>query len=414
MSATQSGHRLARRLTVYVMVAGVLQVLALVIWGIRFYVLNDWSAPMLGYDFSVFWSAARVAVEQHAAAVFSAQWMQPMEESLRHQIGYSPWPYPPTFLLAVLLFGLLPFGAALILYFALGLSVYGVMLARISRSLDRAWLVWLAAFPGVPVALGLGQNSLLTVSAAGAALALLETHAGLAGVCIAVLGIKPQLGVLFPLALVCGRQWKALIAASLCMLAFVAGSVAVCGVDAWRAFAAYLPEFSRIAVEQGGREMWLGMPTVFAIGRSLGLPVSVAYVVHGLVAAPAVMVMAFLWVKRARFELRATAFVVATLLMQPYVMFYDLVWLILPIVFLMRDARVQALNRLEWVLLAAAWVAPVQGVLAAYVGRYLQVLPAVLVALLIIVMRRYLASTEAQRQPASCLAARAAGGSRLV
>ena len=414
MSATQSRHRLARRLSVYAMVAGGLQIMALLIWGIRFYVLNDWSAPMLGYDFSVFWSAARVAVDHHAAAVFSAQWMQPMEESLRHQIGYSPWPYPPTFLLAVLLFGLLPFGAALILYFVLGLSVYAVMLARISRSLDRAWLAWLAAFPGVPVALGLGQNSLLTVSAAGAALALLETHAGLAGVCIAVLGIKPQLGVLFPLALVCGRQWKALIAASLCMLAFVAGSVAVCGVDAWRAFAAYLPEFSRIAVEQGGREMWLGMPTVFAIGRSLGLPVSVAYVVHGLVAAPAVMVMAFLWVKRARFELRATAFVVATLLMQPYVMFYDLVWLILPIVFLMRDARVQPLNRLEWVLLAAAWLAPVQGVLAAYVGLYLQVLPAVLVALLVIAMRRYLASTAAQRQPASCLAVRAAGGSRLV
>ena len=414
MSATQSGHRLARRLTVYAMVAGVLQILALVIWGIRFYVLNDWSAPMLGYDFSVFWSAARVAVEHHAAAVFSAQWMQPMEESLRHQIGYSPWPYPPTFLLAVLLFGLLPFGAALILYFALGLSVYGVMLARISRGLDRAWLVWLAAFPGVPVALGLGQNSLLTVSAAGAALALLETHAGLAGVCIAVLGIKPQLGVLFPLALVCGRQWKALIAASLCMLAFVAGSVAVCGVDAWRAFAAYLPEFSRIAVEQGGREMWLGMPTVFAIGRSLGLPVSVAYVVHGLVAAPAVMVMAFLWVKRARFELRATAFVVATLLMQPYVMFYDLVWLILPIVFLMRDARVQPLSRLEWVLLAAAWLAPVQGVLAAYVGLYLQVLPAVLVALLVIAMRRYLASTATHTQSANGLVEHATGASPLV
>ncbi|WP_439890338.1 glycosyltransferase family 87 protein [Ralstonia sp. 25C] len=391
-----------------------LQILALGIWGLRFYVLDDWSAPMLGYDFSVFWSAARVAVEHHAAAVFSAQWMQPMEESLRHQIGYSPWPYPPTFLLTVLLFGLLPFGAALILYFVLGLSVYGVMLARISRGLDRAWLAWLAAFPGVPVALGLGQNSLLTVSAAGAALALLETHAGLAGVCIAVLGIKPQLGVLFPLVLVCGRQWKALVVASLCTSAFVAGSVAVCGVDAWRAFAAYLPEFSRIVVEQGGREMWLGMPTVFAIGRSLGLPVSVAYALHASVAVPAVMVMAFLWVKRARFELRATAFVVATLLVQPYIMFYDLVWMVLPIVFLMRDARVQALTRLEWVLLAAAWLAPVQGVLAAYVGRYLQVLPAVLGALLVIVMRRYLASTEAQRQPASGLAARVAGGSRLV
>lgn len=413
MSATDSG-RLARRLTVYAMAALVLQVLALAIWGIRFYVLNDWTAPMLGYDFSVFWSAARVALEHNAAAVFSAQWMQPMEESLRHQIGYSPWPYPPTFLLAIVLFGLLPFGGALIFYFVLGLSAYGAMLARICRNVDRAWLPWLAAFPGVPVALGLGQNSLLTVSAAGAALALLETNAGAAGVCIAILVIKPQFGVLFPLALVCSRQWKVLAVAGLCTLAFVGGSVAAFGVDAWRAFAAYLPEFSRIAVEQGGHEMWLGMPTVFAISRSLGLPVNMAYAMHGLVAAPAVMVMAFLWVRRARFELRATAFVVATLLIQPYVMFYDLVWLILPIVFLMRDARVQALNRIECVLLAAAWPAPVQGVLAAYVGRYLQVLPAVLVTLLLTVMRRHFASVAAHTQPSSSLVERAAGASRLV
>lgn len=405
---------MARRLTVYAVVGLVLQVLALVIWGIRFYVLKDWTAPMLGYDFSVFWSAARVALEHNAAAVFSAQWMQPMEESLRHQVGYSPWPYPPTFLLAVVLFGLLPFGVALVLYFVLGLSAYGAMLARISHNVERAWLPWLAAFPGVPVALGLGQNSLLTVSAAGAALALLETNAGFAGMCIAILVIKPQFGVLFPLALVCGRQWKALVVAGLCTLAFAGGSVAVFGVEAWRAFAAYLPEFSRIAVEQGGREMWLGMPTVFAISRSLGLSVSAAYVVHGLVAAPAVTVMIFLWAKRARFELRATAFVVATLLMQPYIMFYDLVWLILPIVFLMRDARVQALNRLEWVLLAAVWLAPVQGVLAAYVGHYLQVLPAVLVALLAIVMQRHFASTAASTQPANGFAERTAAVSRSV
>lgn len=413
MLATDAG-RLARRLTVYAVVGLVLQVLALVIWGIRFYVLKDWTAPMLGYDFSVFWSAARVALEHNAAAVFSAQWMQPMEESLRHQVGYSPWPYPPTFLLAVVLFGLLPFGVALVLYFVLGLSAYGAMLARISHNVERAWLPWLAAFPGVPVALGLGQNSLLTVSAAGAALALLETNAGFAGMCIAILVIKPQFGVLFPLALVCGRQWKALVVAGLCTLAFAGGSVAVFGVEAWRAFAAYLPEFSRIAVEQGGREMWLGMPTVFAISRSLGLSVSAAYVVHGLVAAPAVTVMIFLWAKRARFELRATAFVVATLLMQPYIMFYDLVWLILPIVFLMRDARVQALNRLEWVLLAAVWLAPVQGVLAAYVGHYLQVLPAVLVALLAIVMQRHFASTAASTQPANGFAERTAAVSRSV
>lgn len=412
MSATDSGHP-ARRLTVYAVAALLLQVLALSIWAIRFYVLKDWTAPMVGFDFAVFWSAARVAIERNAVAVFSAQWLQPIEESVRHHIGYSPWPYPPTFLLAVVLFGLLPFTGALVLYFVVGLSAYGAMLARINRKVDRTLLPLLTAFPGVPVAMGLGQNSLLTVSVAGFALALVETNAGLAGVCIAMLVIKPQFGVLFPLALVCSRQWRTLIVAGLCSVVWIGASVAVFGSDAWHAFAAYLPEFNRILVEHGGSEMWLGMPTAFAISRSLGLSVSAAYAVHAMVAVPAVLVMAFLWIKHARFELRATAFVVATLLMQPYIMFYDLVWLILPIVFLMCDAKVQALNRMEWFILAAAWLAPAQGVLAAYVGLYLQVVPAILVVLLAVVMRRYLASSSAQVGSFQGIAEQAVGASSL-
>lgn len=387
----------ARRLAVYATAALAIQILALLIWIARFYMLEDYTAPMVGFDFGVFWSAARVTMAHGAAAVFSVQWMQPIEVSVWHAFNYSPWPYPPTFLLVVFLFGLLPFGVALVLYSVLGLGIYCGMLVRLGRGVDRALWPLLAGFPGICVALGLGQNTLLTVGAAGAALAMLETDSALAGVCIAALAIKPQFGVLFPLALACSRQWKAFNMAALCALALGAVSVVAFGSDAWAAFAAYLPEFRRLAVEEGGPSMWVGMPTVFAISRSLGLPVSAAYLAHALVAAPAVAAMAFLWVRRARFELRASAFVVATLLMQPYVMFYDLGWLILPIVLLLRDAKAQPLHRVEWAVLAAAWVAPLQGVVAAYLGWYLQVVPVLLAGLLIMVMRRYWMSVRAQR-----------------
>lgn len=409
MSATGLKRFGARRIRVYALAALALQVLALMIWTVRFYVLEDRTAPMVGYDFSVFWSAARIALERDASSVFSAQWLQPLEAAVRHQGGYSPWPYPPTFLLAVVPFGLLPFAGALALYLGLGLCAYAAMLSRISRKVDHAWLPLLAAFPGIPVAAGMGQNTLLTVSAAGAALVLLETRSALAGACIAMLAIKPQFGVLFPLALVCGRQWKTLGVAALCTSIFLGGSVLVFGVDAWRAFSAYLPEFNRLAVEQGGSGMWPGMPTVFAICRALGCPVRAAYVVHGLIAAPAVAAVAYLWAARARFELRAAALVCATLLVQPYIMFYDLAWLILPIAFLMRDARIQALRRTEWAVLGAAWVAPLQGVLAAYVGLYLQAVPLVLVALLGMTIRRHLAWPQSRCRAADTAADEALG-----
>jgi hypothetical protein len=389
MSSAWQRRPAARRLTVYAGVAVALQAVALLVWIVRFYLLEDYTAPMVGNDFGVFWSAARVTMAHGAAAVFSMQWMQPIEISLWHAVNYAPWPYPPTFLLVVFPFGRLPFGVALMLYSALGLCIYGSMLVRLGHRVDRALWPLLAAFPGVFVALGLGQNTLLTVGAAGMALAMLETDCALAGVCIAALAIKPQFGVHFPLVLICGRHGKVFGVAAVCTLAFGGMSGAVFGRDAWAAFAAYLPEFSHTMVEEGGRAMWVGMPTVFAISRSLGLPVNAAYLVRALVAAPAVAAMAFLWARRARFALRASAFVVVTLLVPPYLMFYDLAWLILPIVLLLRDAKARALRRVEWVVLAAAWVAPLQGVVAAYQGRYLQMVPAVLLALLVVVMRRY-------------------------
>lgn len=392
MSSMHEKRPVVHRLTVYALAALAVQLLALVVWIVRFYIQQDHSSPMVGFDFAIFWSAARVAMEHGAASVFSPQWMLPTELALGLD-DYSLWPYPPTFLLAVLPLGRLPFGVALILYSVLGVLVYCAVLARFCRRLDRAYLPLLLAFPGVAIAIGLGQNSLFTIAAAGAALAMIEVEAGLAGVCIAMLAIKPQLGVLFPLALVCGRQWKVISVSALCTLAFAGASVLVLGQDSWHAFVTFLPKFSRMAVEQGGRMMWPGMPTIFALGRSIGLSVNASYMLHGVVAVPAAFAMAFLWAQRARFELRAASLIVATLLMQPYIMFYDLVWLILPIVLLMRDDRMSALGRMEWVVVAAAWVAPAQALLCAYLHRYFNIIPAVMIALLVIMVRRHLATT---------------------
>ncbi|WP_245001881.1 glycosyltransferase family 87 protein [Cupriavidus pinatubonensis] len=303
--------------------------------------------------------------------------------------------YPPTFLLAVLPFSQLPFGVALTLYSVLGLIAYGSALVYLCRRLDRKYLPVLAAFPGVSIAIGLGQNFLFTVAAAGAALVMIEFDAALAGVCIAFLAIKPQFGVLFPLALICSRQWNVFAVAALCTLTFAGATVVAFGPNAWYAFKTFLPQFSELAVNQGGSMMWPGMPTMFAPGRNAGLSVNAAYLLHGVAAVPAAVAMAFLWAQRARFELRAAALIIATMLMQPYVMFYDLVWLILPIVLLLRDARAAALGSMERLILAAAWLAPAQALLSAYLHHYLNVLPAVLLSLLVIVVRRHLAATVA-------------------
>ncbi|WP_245001880.1 hypothetical protein [Cupriavidus pinatubonensis] len=86
------------RLTVYAFAILVIEILVLAIWIAHFYILKDHSSPMVGFDFGVFWSAARVAMEHGAAAVFSPQWMLPVEAALGLDT-YAAWPTLPHFCL---------------------------------------------------------------------------------------------------------------------------------------------------------------------------------------------------------------------------------------------------------------------------------------------------------------------------
>jgi len=396
--ASSTGRRGVRRVAFYGWIALCFQAFTLADWAIRHYLLHDTVVPMVGIDFGIFWAAARVTLEHGATAVFSAQWMQPIEATVRTSTNYAPLPYPPTFLVALLPFGLLPFGAAFALFEIIGITAYSAAIAALSRSIDRSTIVAIAAFPGIASAIAAGQNSLLTVAAAGGALALLGSNPLLAGACVAGLAIKPQFGVLFPLALTCGRQFRMLIAAAVCSIGFASISAAALGIHAWTTFAAYLPEFSRIALLQG-RDHWFGMPTVFATARLAGFSVHGAYAAYALAALPAAIVTAYLWWVDARFDLRAAALVIATLLVQPYMMYYDLAWLALPIVFLIRDSKVLRLNLWERVVLGATWLMPIGTMIAAAHQLPYQMAPVALIALLGMLIRRHVLAQPARTTP---------------
>lgn len=364
------------------------QYVPVLVWIVRSCFTRDASVPVIGMDYVVFWSAARIAIEHGASAVFSSEWMQPLEASVRHISTYSSFPYPPTFLLVIVALGLLPFGVAFIAFTLLGVAIYWLMIRRLANPMSRGSLLGIAAFPGAVVAIIYGQNSLLTAALAGSVLALLDVNSLFTGVCLALLLIKPQLGILFPIALICGRYWKVLAVASACSIAFVGMSVAAFGYDAWIAFAANLPMFDRLAIEHGP-SMWINMPTTFALARLAGCSMGMAYLLHLVVAVPAVAAMAYLWFKRARFELRAAALIVATLLAQPYLMYYDLVWLVLPMILLVRDRKWMALSAVDWAVLALTWLMPAQGFMTMMSSGPFQFAPLVMVLLLAIVMRRH-------------------------
>lgn len=377
----------ARRVGTYSAAALFLQIAFLSVFVVRYYVWHDKHSPMVGSDFAIFWAAARVALEHGAAAVFSPQWMQPIEAALRPVDGFAPWPYPPTFLLVVLPFGLISFVPSLVLFGMLQISCYAAVIARLTRPLDMQLRMAIAAFPGLIGAALTMQNSFITAAAAAGALILLDASPVGAGACVAILIIKPQFGILFPIAFICGRHWKALISAGVFSAGIIGLSVAAFGVGMWAAFFEFLPRFNRAVIEYG-ISFWSNMPSTFALARLAGLPINVAYIVQACIAVFGIAALVYVWTQRPRIELRGAALCAASLLVQSYFMYYDLLWLVLPIAFLLLDSRHAKLQRHEIVAIGFAWLVPAQAFVTMLAGVGRSFAPIVLLALLAIVVRR--------------------------
>jgi hypothetical protein len=103
------------------------------------------------------------------------------------------------------------------------------------------------------------------------------------------------------------------------------------------------------------------MATAFASARLAGLGIAASYGLQIGVAILALGVLAQLWWRRVPLALRGSALVLAIPLTTPYAYDYDLVMLLLPLAWLLQEARATGLRRGEAMLLAAVWALPVAG-----------------------------------------------------
>lgn len=389
-----------RRLLVYGGALLFLEYFVLGMWWFGHHVLQNATIPSPAWDLGVFWSASGLAIAHGATAAYDWELLRVAEAAILPPGIFGPFSYPPTFLLLIYPIGMLTFGAATVVFSVCGIALYLLVLRSVVASKRLPWLIPAVAFPGVWVAILTGQNSLFTMAAAGAALVLLRRSPIAAGACIALLCIKPQLGVLFPLFLLCERQWRALVSATCFSLLYLAVSWLVFGTETFLASARSATMFRHAIVENGGVILY-GAPTVFGVLRSAGCSTMVSYAAH---AASAVLVIAacvWLWRSACRFELRAAALPVATLMAQPYLIYYDLAWLALPIAWLTVDFVRHGSSRFEKAVLIAAWLVPAQGLFAVLSRQTGQWAPVVLVALLIIIVRRALAPQGSTPQSAA-------------
>lgn len=126
----------------------------------------------------------------------------------------------------------MPYLTAFAVWIAATLALY---LAAVYAVLPRRAAA-LAAITPLPVLLNvlLGHNGFLTAGLVGLALASIERRRPwMAGIFLGLLTYKPQFGILFPVALLASREWRAFCSAAATGVIFALAAALAFGFEAW-------------------------------------------------------------------------------------------------------------------------------------------------------------------------------------
>ncbi|MDE2343804.1 MAG: DUF2029 domain-containing protein [Betaproteobacteria bacterium] len=285
-------------------------------------------------DHIVFWEASKMALQGHPVDAYNPEIMMSAvahDDAVRKNFG---WFYPPGFFLLILPLGLLTFHQAFAAFMGVTLAFYVAVMRRIVSGQDA--LLFLASFSGLWCNLRAGQNGFLTAALAGAALLLLEKRPILAGVFIGLLSIKPHLLLLFPLALIAGRSWAALLSAAITAAALMVAGTAVLGIDTLTAWLGSIQKARTMYLESG----WLplAMASPFSAFRILGWSIKSSYMGQLVFSVYAALSVWKVWRSSASANAKYATLAAATFLATPYVFFYDLTWLALIIAWVSKSA----------------------------------------------------------------------------
>jgi alpha-1,2-mannosyltransferase len=345
-----------QRLRNYPKIFLVAYALTFTIWVMTLHGMVSRQGKPIGVDFQVNWAGSEMALRGQPSAVYDMKKFHALEqEEVGQGTFLAPWIYPPTFLVIVLPTALLPYLWALCIWMLLTFAGYSLVLRKIIPHTETFWPV--LAFPGAFANLMNGQNGLLAFSVLGAALLSLESRPLLAGAFFGLLSYKPPMGVLVPLVLAASGRWRAFFAATATAIALAGISLVMFGAETWRAFLNSLG-FTSHQIIQNGEVQFYTMQTVFAGTRLLGGGIAAAYVVQIVAAAITVAIVLWIWRQDIQFELKASALVTGIVLVSPYIIYYDLVVLGLPIAWLALEGRRSGFLPFEKSLLAVAWVLP--------------------------------------------------------
>jgi len=317
-------NRRAIEIGAIVVAAILLGVMAYLLAGARGLVLAN-GQPLFG-DFIAFWSAGRAALDGAAAQVHEVETIARYHQIAAPGSAYvAPWNSPPTFLLISSALAVLPYPAAALVFLLIGAAVY-VYAARLVLPDARA-LIFALTLPAALYHLGTVQTGLLIAGVSGLALVWLDRRPLTAGALVGLLAIKPHLALLWPVLLALSGRWRAFAAATVSTIAFVVLAGTVFGFESYARFFEHLSASQEMI--SGQRITTPAYASLYASALGLGAPQGVALALQAASALAAVAALCWIVLSTARRPLddgcrvQGAALCATTLLISPYLFFYD-------------------------------------------------------------------------------------------
>ena len=292
----------------------------------------------VGGDFLAFYTAGEFmrlgdALSAYDFHAFDAQLK---ERAPLDRLGMM-WQYPPTMFFITAPFAFLPYKISYALWIVIGWSALFVALRHIGF---RGQPLLLLGFSAVCVnVIDNGQISLATAALRVLAACEPKKRWLVAGVAAGLLTIKPQLGLLLPIAfLMCGA-WRTIAVASATAIIFHAPSLFVFGLEGWRDFFNAVARLNADVIGLGLNTPPTSMTTLFGQLRVFGAPSGIAVPAQYAFACLIAVVVALVW-RRSEDALGKAALLCAgAILVTPYAYAYEMTALLLPAAFIARECR---------------------------------------------------------------------------
>jgi hypothetical protein len=343
-------------------------------------------------DFSHMWVSGALAGSADPALVYDFSTFAAVRANLGGTdtcMVMNHFAYPPTYLLFTYPIGSMTYVVAFIAWTVVTLLLY---LLAIYLIVPRP-IALLAALTPFPVFfnLFLGQNGFLLAGLMGLSLVLMERRPRLSGICLGLLTFKPQIGILFPFALLISRKWRVIGGAIATSVALIVMSIVLFGYQGWPSFIHALvdrgPSLSPISQES------MRLESVYGFLLLAGISTPIAWAMQLAATGGVAAGVCWSWARPLPHSLKAAVLCSAAPLATPFVHGHDLSVLALAVAFLVSDGVERGFLPGERLTMLFSWIVMFLG-FRDFASGWISCL-----ALLAVVVRRVRVVPILNRQP---------------